>query len=295
MGSKTENIIDTLFNTTLNKIQQATETSNERGSGFTRDSVGILYYHFRRIDIRRGESYIMSPDWIANKKATINLKNEKYNACFKWSIIAGLNYNKIREKELKKLMKKIMINDEANNSYCFSVKILSELNSPGWLIGKKETIITGANDSEDALDDALDYQTIAKKTPEGISELKHYISKYNWKGIDFPAGPKDWVKFEKNNKTIALKVFYILRNTKAISVAYRSEYNNKRKKQVILLMISNGKKQHYLAVTNLSALLQRISSNHKEDFYCLNCFNSYTSKINLKNMKKYAIITIATA
>ena len=188
-----------------------------------------------------------------------------------------------------------MINDEANNCYCFSVKILSELNSPGWLIGKKETIIKGANDFEDALDDALDYQTIAKKTPERISKLKHYINKYNWKGIDFPAGPKDWVKFEKNNKTIALKVFYILRNTKTISVAYRSEYNNKRKKQVILLMISNGKKQHYLAVTNLSALLQRISSNHKEDFYCLNCFNSYTSKINLKNMKKYAIITIATA
>ena len=166
-----------------------------------------------------------------------------------------------------------MINDEANNCYCFSVKILSELNSPGWLIGKKETIIKGANDFEDALDDALDYQTIAKKTPERISKLKHYINKYNWKGIDFPAGPKDWVKFEKNNQTIALKVFYILHNTKTISVAYRSEYNNKRKKQVILLMISNGKKQHYLAVTNLSALLQRISSNHKEDFYCLNCFN----------------------
>ena len=57
-----------------------------------------------------------------------------------------------------------MINDEANNCYCFSVKILSELNSPGQLIGKKETIIKGANDFEDALDDALDYQTIAKKT-----------------------------------------------------------------------------------------------------------------------------------
>ena len=105
MGSKTENITDTLFNTILNKIQQAIETSNERGSGFTRDSVGLLYYHFQRIDIRRAESCIMSPDWIANKKATINLKNEKDNACFKWSIIAGLNYNKIREKELKKLLK----------------------------------------------------------------------------------------------------------------------------------------------------------------------------------------------
>ena len=57
-------------------------------------------------------------------------------------------------------------------------------------------------------------------------------------------------------------------------------------------MITDGKKWHYLAVTNLSALLQGMSSNHKGDFYCLNCFNSYTTKINLKNMKKYAIITI---
>ena len=47
-------------------------------------------------------------------------------------------------------------------------------------------------------------------------------------------------------------------------------------------MITNSKKSHYLAVTNLSALLKGISSNHKEDFYCLNCFNSYTSKNKLK-------------
>ena len=105
MGSDTENIIDTLFNTILNRIQEAMETSNERGSGFTHDSVGLLYYHFQRIDIRRGESYIVSPDWIASKKATINPKNEKDNKCFQWSIIAGLNYNNIKEKELKKLLK----------------------------------------------------------------------------------------------------------------------------------------------------------------------------------------------
>ena len=120
-----------------------------------------------------------------------------------------------------------------------------------------------------------------KKT-QRISKLKHYINKHNCKGIFFPVEPKDWVKFEKNNKTIALNVLYIPRNAKTISVAYRSKYNNKHKKQVILLIISNGKKQHYLAVTNLSALLQRISSNHKEDFYCLNCFNSYTSKNKLE-------------
>ena len=105
MGSDTENAIDTLFNTILNRIQQAIETSNERGSGFTHESVALLYYYFQKIDIRRGESYIISPDWIASKKATINPKNEKDNECFKWSIIAGLNYNKIKKKELEKIEK----------------------------------------------------------------------------------------------------------------------------------------------------------------------------------------------
>ena len=103
MSSNTENVIDILFNTILNRIQQAMEIPNERASVFTHDNVGLLYYHFQRIDIRRAESYIVSPDWIPSKKATINPKNEKDNECFKWSIIAGLNYNKINEKYLKKI------------------------------------------------------------------------------------------------------------------------------------------------------------------------------------------------
>ena len=77
------------------------ETSNERVSGFTHDSVELLYYNFQRIDIITAESYIVTPDWIASKKATINPKNEKDNECFRWSIIAGLNYNKINERIIK--------------------------------------------------------------------------------------------------------------------------------------------------------------------------------------------------
>ena len=74
------------------------ETSNKREYGFTHYSVGLLNYHFQRIEFGRGGSYIASPDWTVNQKATINPKNEKDNECFKWSIIAGLNY-KIKEKE----------------------------------------------------------------------------------------------------------------------------------------------------------------------------------------------------
>ena len=49
MGSDTENIIDTLFNTNLNRIQKAMKTSNERRSGFTHENAGLLYYQFEKI------------------------------------------------------------------------------------------------------------------------------------------------------------------------------------------------------------------------------------------------------
>ena len=55
---------------------------------------------------------------------------------------------------------------------------------------------------------------------------------------------------------------------------------------MILLMISDGQKWHYLVVKNLSGLLRGISSNHKEDFYCLNCFHSYSTKNKLEAHKK---------
>ena len=102
MGGDTKDVIDKLFNTLLQRFQSAQETSNERGSESISDSVELLYYHFQRIDIRKAELSIISPDWIVSKVATINPKNEKDNECFKWSIISGLHYDKINEKYLKK-------------------------------------------------------------------------------------------------------------------------------------------------------------------------------------------------
>ena len=51
-------------------------------------------------------------------------------------------------------------------------------------------------------------------------------------------------------------------------------------------MISDGQKWHYLVVKNLSRLLRGITSNHKEDFYCLNCFHSYRTENKLEAHKK---------
>ena len=73
---------------------------------------------------------------------------------------------------------------------------------------------------------------------------------------------------------------------KKIKLAYKSKYNFKRENQVILLIITDGKKWHYVAVKSLSALLRGITSNHVGDFHCLNCFLSYSTKEKLKKHEK---------
>ena len=88
MGSNTENVIDTLFNTLLQNFQCIQETSNKIRSEFIPASIKLLEYELHKIHIIRAEPDIVSPDWIANKKATINPKNEK-DKCFQCSIIAG--------------------------------------------------------------------------------------------------------------------------------------------------------------------------------------------------------------
>ena len=92
----------------------------------------------------------------------------------------------------------LMFDDEANNYYYFAIKISSELNSLGWLPGKKEAINNNNNNKnnnnfQNALDDSLNYQTI-KKDQKRISKLKPYINKYNWEEINFPVGSKEWQK-----------------------------------------------------------------------------------------------------
>ena len=71
---------------------------------------------------------------------------------------------------------------------------------------------------------------------------------YNWKGIDFLAGIKDWKRFEKNNETVALNILQIPDDEIKITHAYKSKHNHTRKNHVVLLMITNGEKWHYTAL-----------------------------------------------
>ena len=57
-------------------------------------------------------------------------------------------------------------------------------------------------------------------------------------------------------------------------------------------MITDGEKWHYLAVERLPALFRGITGNNHGGFYCLNCFQSYTTKTKLKKHKKVVRIMI---
>ena len=59
-------------------------------------------------------------------------------------------------------------------------------------------------------------------------------------------------------------------------------YNSQRETQVILLMITDGEKWHYLAVKKLSVLLWGITSNNVGDIYCLNCLYLFRTENKLK-------------
>ena len=96
MGSETDDIIDELFNFFLQKYQEGLEESMRR-SEFIFDSVDLLYYNLQKINLnRKGSSYIDSPKWLKNKKATINPKNNDNN-CFQYALTVALNYHALKK------------------------------------------------------------------------------------------------------------------------------------------------------------------------------------------------------
>ena len=163
----------------------------------------------------------------------------------------------------------------------------SYIDSPDWIKKKKATI--NPKDTDDkcfqyAVTVALNYEEI-KWNPERVSNIKPFINKYDWKGINYPSKIDDWKTFEKHNPTIPLNILYI--KEKEILPAYISKHNSTHEKK-ILLMIPNEEKEgwHNLAVKKISALLQGIILKHKGDFYCLNYLHSFRRKNELKPQEK---------
>ena len=191
----------------------------------------------------------------------------------------------------------------------------SYIKSPIWIRNKGAAINPKDEDDNNcfqyAITIALNHQNI-RNHPEEISKIKPFIDQYNWEGINFPADQDgqeesekskniiaiDWKKFEQNNKIISLNILYVPHNKKEIGVVYKSKHNRKRENQVVLLMITNREKKHYLAlkskptadghnrpIRSLSRLFRGVTSNLNGDFYCMGCLNSFRTDSTLVMIK----------
>ena len=93
LGNETDDIIKRLLNSFLTNYQNE-EAILRNGSNFVFESVDLLTYHIHKTSLKRGKSYIKSPEWVANKKAVINPKN-KDNRCFEYSIVIALHHQQM--------------------------------------------------------------------------------------------------------------------------------------------------------------------------------------------------------
>ena len=102
-GSDTDYIIREIFRSFLRNYQEALKII--KGSDFVFESVELVDYKLYSVHLRRGGSYIKSPEWLANKKSTIKLKKKMMmDACDELINAFALNYNKVMKKEFENIL-----------------------------------------------------------------------------------------------------------------------------------------------------------------------------------------------
>ena len=98
INDKAEEVIEKLFRSIKKRFQNNLESmKGMQGSEFVFDYVQLLYYKCHKINPNRGGSYINSPDWIKNKKATINPINIKDKKLFQFALTVSLNHEEIKK------------------------------------------------------------------------------------------------------------------------------------------------------------------------------------------------------
>ena len=85
-SSNSNEILGQLLTSLYEKYQDDLKLSQE-SSSFVYESVEECNIHFNKIDLRRGASFIDTPDWL---KATINPQNKNYVYCFMYAVTIAL-------------------------------------------------------------------------------------------------------------------------------------------------------------------------------------------------------------
>ena len=172
------------------------------------------------------------------------------------------------------------------------IKASSYIDLPEELKNKKALInMKNENDHKCFLWSVLRALNPKDTHPERIDkDLKSKENTLNMSGITYPVNIKEDIKrFEKQNPDISISVLGYSKDEKIYPLR-RSKYamKNKRKHNIVLLLIKDGDNSHYCYVKNESALLASQVNSHKGKLYfCLNCLNGFDTPEKLEKHKEY--------
>ena len=172
------------------------------------------------------------------------------------------------------------------------IKASSYIDLPEELKNKKALInMKNENDHKCFLWCVLRALNPKDKNAERIDkDLKSKENTLNMSGITYPVNIKEDIKrFEKQNLDISISVLGYSKDEKIYPLR-RSKYamKNKRKHNIVLLLIKNGDNSHYCYVKNESALLASQVNSHKGKLYfCLNFLNGFDTPEKLDKHNEY--------
>ena len=101
--------INEIANEMIAHMREQIENPALLNSRFVFDEVLFMDIDFHELNLTRGSSFVPLPEWLANKKAIINPRNENQE-CFKWAVIAASHWEQIdshpeRKSKLKRFEK----------------------------------------------------------------------------------------------------------------------------------------------------------------------------------------------
>ena len=86
--------MDEVVNAMVTHMAQQIKNPALSDSKFAFDKVIHMDVDFHRLNLTRGSSYLLLPNWLAHKKAIINPKNSDLE-CFKWAVITAMRWEEI--------------------------------------------------------------------------------------------------------------------------------------------------------------------------------------------------------
>lgn len=259
------NIIELYNKHVIEFLKKTIEDFQETDSGWTLKEINFITVHVQKYNPMRAGTFIQLPDFIADKKACVNIQNSD-NFCFKWSILAAIKHQDILEKQKQGIPEKNIQNPCRVSQYkdCQYNLDFNDISFPT----PPEEI-----------------QTFEKKNNISINLyiIKEFENGHNKIVL---AQPSSIGKQERHINLLLLENRSQTEKSRSENSFNDLENVNITKKRKITVLQSHYT-FHYVYIKSLSRLVgSQLSKNKLKKFFCDICFHYVATEEKLKEHEK---------